>query len=104
MHANYNTLTQRALTHTLRDALDVYHQTRSETTVQIIRLEKLGLDPWQLILSFCAVFFGFIIYCISFRSIHYIYLILIKLIYGALRLYLPQLCHVFRNYEWHFDG
>eukprot|EP00026_Physarum_polycephalum_P001035 Phypoly_transcript_01036.p1 GENE.Phypoly_transcript_01036~~Phypoly_transcript_01036.p1 ORF type:complete len:1168 (+),score=174.37 Phypoly_transcript_01036:78-3581(+) len=53
---------RRALTHTLRDALDIYHQVRNETNVQIIRLEKLGLDPWQLVLAFCTVFFGFIIY------------------------------------------
>lgn len=53
---------RRALSHTLRDALDVYHQVRNETNVQIIRLEKLGLDPWQLVLAFCAVFFGFVIY------------------------------------------
>lgn len=32
----------------MRDALDIYHQVQSETTVRIIKLEKLGLSPWQI--------------------------------------------------------
>jgi ABC-type antimicrobial peptide transport system permease subunit len=39
---------QRALSKTLRDALDIYHQVQSETEVQIMKLEQLGLSPWQL--------------------------------------------------------
>ncbi|RYE38326.1 MAG: hypothetical protein EOP48_27265, partial [Sphingobacteriales bacterium] len=33
---------------TLRDALDIYHQVQSETSVQIVRLEEMGLSTWQV--------------------------------------------------------
>ena len=33
---------QRALSRTLRDSLDVYHQSAAEVSVQTIRLENLG--------------------------------------------------------------
>lgn len=42
-----NNYFKRALSRTLRDALDIYHQIQSEITVRIIKLEKMGLSPWQ---------------------------------------------------------
>lgn len=53
---------QRALSRTLRDSLDVYHQVFSETTVQMIKLENLGLDLWQIALAVVLVLIGFVVY------------------------------------------
>lgn len=53
---------QRALSKTLRDALDIYHQVQSETTVRIIKLENLGLSPWQISASVSMIVMGFIVY------------------------------------------
>jgi len=39
---------QRALSRTLRDALDVYHQKFSETVVKIVRLEEMGVSVEQV--------------------------------------------------------
>lgn len=52
----------RALSKTLRDSLDIYHQVTSETTVQMIKLENIGLSLWQVILSITMVIIGFIVY------------------------------------------
>jgi hypothetical protein len=43
-------LLQRALSRTLRDALDVYHQKFSETVVKIVRLEEIGVSVEQVCL------------------------------------------------------
>lgn len=53
---------RKALAKTLRDSLDVTHQTFNETTVKMIRLEKLGLEPWQTALSILLVIIGFVVY------------------------------------------
>ena len=53
---------QRALSRTLRDALDIYHQVQSEVTVRVIKLEKLGLSPWQTAASLLMIIMGFIVY------------------------------------------
>lgn len=53
---------QRALSRTLRDSLDVYHQVFSETTVQMIKLENLGLDMWQIGLAIVLIVIGFVVY------------------------------------------
>ena len=39
---------RRAMSSTLRDAIDLYHQTFTDVTVVITRLEKLGLSLWQV--------------------------------------------------------
>lgn len=36
----------RALSHTLRNALDVYHSQEGEVTVSIVEMAKVGLAPW----------------------------------------------------------
>lgn len=53
---------RRALSNTLRDALDIYHQTNSETVVKVVKLEKLGLSPWQISVSIVLIIVGFVVY------------------------------------------
>lgn len=53
---------QRALSRTLRDSLDIYHQTSQQITVQMIKLESLGLNPWQIISAIMMISIGFLIY------------------------------------------
>ncbi|GAM21205.1 hypothetical protein SAMD00019534_043800 [Acytostelium subglobosum LB1] len=53
---------QRALSRTLRDALDVYHQVKNETMVKIMKLEEVGFDPLQTVLSILSVVVGFTVY------------------------------------------
>lgn len=55
---------QRALSRTLRDALDLYRQTTGEVTVKVMRLEKLGLSPLQTTSSVALVVVGFTTYYI----------------------------------------
>jgi ABC-type antimicrobial peptide transport system permease subunit len=53
---------RRALSSTLRDALDVYHSTKSSVQVTIIKLEKIGLSPWQVSVALLMVIMGFVVY------------------------------------------
>eukprot|EP01028_Stygiella_incarcerata_P000018 TRINITY_DN1002_c0_g1_i6.p1 TRINITY_DN1002_c0_g1~~TRINITY_DN1002_c0_g1_i6.p1 ORF type:complete len:995 (-),score=216.69 TRINITY_DN1002_c0_g1_i6:662-3646(-) len=53
---------RRALSKTLRDALDLSHKAFSETVVQITRLENLGLKPWVTSLAIIMVVIGFVVY------------------------------------------
>ena len=50
---------QRALSQTLRDALDLYHQRFAETVVRIVKLESLGISIEQTVWSLIMTFFGF---------------------------------------------
>eukprot|EP01087_Luapelamoeba_hula_P011389 TRINITY_DN3089_c0_g1_i1.p1 TRINITY_DN3089_c0_g1~~TRINITY_DN3089_c0_g1_i1.p1 ORF type:complete len:1336 (+),score=202.48 TRINITY_DN3089_c0_g1_i1:44-4051(+) len=50
---------RRALSQTLRDALDVYHQRFSETVITIVRLESLGVSVEQTVMSLLMIVFGF---------------------------------------------
>ncbi len=51
-----------ALSKTLRDSLDITHQTFNETKVKMIRLENLGVAPWQTAVAIALVVIGFIVY------------------------------------------
>ena len=53
---------KRALASTLRNALDVYHQENTDTTVKVVRLESLGLSAWQTSLAITLVSVGFVTY------------------------------------------
>jgi ABC-type antimicrobial peptide transport system permease subunit len=53
---------KRALSKTLRDALDLYHSSVNDTFVTITRLENLGLSPLQTNCALLMVGFGFVIY------------------------------------------
>lgn len=55
---------KKALSKSLRDALDLYHSVMSETKVVITKLENLGLSSTQLYIGILLVAFGFIIYYI----------------------------------------
>lgn len=46
----------------LRDALDVNRQKWSETQVSMLKLEELGLQPWQSFLGLFLVVAGFMVY------------------------------------------
>eukprot|EP01129_Flabellula_baltica_P002816 TRINITY_DN1270_c0_g1_i1.p1 TRINITY_DN1270_c0_g1~~TRINITY_DN1270_c0_g1_i1.p1 ORF type:complete len:1128 (-),score=212.94 TRINITY_DN1270_c0_g1_i1:60-3026(-) len=54
--------TKRALSHSLRDALDVYHNTQNDTIVTFKKLEDIGLSPTQVVLAVFSVLFGFVVY------------------------------------------
>ena len=53
---------RHAMSRTLRDSLDIAHQTFNETTVKMIKLEELGLEPWQTGVSILLVIIGFVVY------------------------------------------
>jgi len=46
---------RRALSKTLRDSLDLYHQTFNEVRVTVMKLETLGLSPGQTVISILLV-------------------------------------------------
>lgn len=51
-----------ALARSLRDALDVYRNTGTETQVTQIRLTELGIEPWQALVGWMLVIIGFLVY------------------------------------------
>jgi ABC-type antimicrobial peptide transport system permease subunit len=53
---------RRALSRTLRDSLDVYHNVQSETTVKMVKLKGMGLSLTQLIVSVIMIVMGFLVY------------------------------------------
>eukprot|EP01119_Soliformovum_irregulare_P011698 TRINITY_DN2957_c0_g2_i5.p1 TRINITY_DN2957_c0_g2~~TRINITY_DN2957_c0_g2_i5.p1 ORF type:complete len:779 (-),score=230.88 TRINITY_DN2957_c0_g2_i5:26-2362(-) len=80
---------RRALSRTLRDALDIYHQVQSETSVSITKLEDLGLSPWQVTASLMMVVMGFVVYYIipyafTFGNLPLFFTILILILLGML--------------------
>ncbi|ORX82075.1 hypothetical protein BCR32DRAFT_292904 [Anaeromyces robustus] len=55
-------LVKRALTKTLRDALDIYHRVVSETQVKIKKLEDIGMSLPEIAISIIMVVIGFGVY------------------------------------------
>jgi len=53
---------KRALTQNLRDSLDLYHRIVSGLSIAILKLEKLGLSPPQLVCAVLFVVIGFMTY------------------------------------------
>lgn len=53
---------KRALSNTLRDALDIYHQVTSTVKVSVMKLETIGLSPIVLACSLVCVVCGFVAY------------------------------------------
>jgi hypothetical protein len=53
---------RRALTKTIRDALDVYHNVVFDTQVHIQQLAKLGVNVNELLISVVLVVTGFLVY------------------------------------------
>lgn len=80
---------QRALSRTLRDALDIYHQVQSEVTVRVIKLEKLGLSPLQTTASILMIIMGFVVYYLipysfTFQNLPLFFIILTVILIGML--------------------
>ena len=59
--ANYRPATA-ALATSLREALSMYRQKGNETTVTMVRLEEMGLEPWQVLLGLFLTIAGFMVY------------------------------------------
>ena len=53
---------RRALSRTLRDSLDVYHNVQSETTVRMVKLKGMGLSLTQVVISIIMIVVGFLVY------------------------------------------
>ena len=68
---------RRALSTTIRDALDVYHNAAFDTSLQIRKLENIGLNMTETIVSVLLVVGGFLVY----------YLIPLSFIYSRLDLF-----------------
>ncbi|KAL0483814.1 hypothetical protein AKO1_014032 [Acrasis kona] len=80
---------QRALGRSLRDSLDVTRQSFNETSVQMIKLEELGLEPWQTALASLMVVIGFCVYygvpfAFVFQQFPLFFLILNTILMGML--------------------
>ena len=50
---------RRALSSTLRDAIDMYHQSFADVKVIMLKLSKMGMSLWQLAISVLMVLVGF---------------------------------------------
>jgi len=55
-------LVKRALTKTLRDALDIYHHVVSDAKVKIQKLEDIGMSLPEMLISIIMVVIGFGVY------------------------------------------
>jgi len=75
---------KRALSKTLRDALDLYHSLTNDVKVTFTYLEDLGLSPEQTSLSALAVVIGFVIYYLVPYSFVFLYLALFFNIFVAI--------------------
>jgi len=53
---------RKAMSRSLRDALDITYQTFNQTTVTMIRLESIGIELWQTVVSMFLVVIGFVVY------------------------------------------
>lgn len=80
---------RRALSRQLRDSLDIAHQSMNDTTVRMIKLAELGLEPWQTMLSVLLIVCGFIVYYVIpysfiFSNLPLFFLILNVILLGML--------------------
>ncbi len=62
---------RRALTQTLRDALDVYHNIVYDSIVRIQRLESLGVSLTETVVAVVLVSIGFLVYYLAPLSFIY---------------------------------
>ncbi len=61
----------RALSRTLRDALNVYHRVVNEFSVQIIKLEKRGISLTQILVAIMLISIGVLTYYVAPASFLY---------------------------------
>ena len=55
----------RSLSKNLKDSLDLYHRVVNETTVQVVKLEKLGISLSQFVISITLIFIGILTYYLA---------------------------------------
>jgi ABC-type antimicrobial peptide transport system permease subunit len=55
----------RALSKTLRDSLDLYHRVLNEASVQVLKLERMGLSLDQTLIALLLVIMGFVSYYLA---------------------------------------
>lgn len=53
---------KRALSKTIRDALDIFHQLVNDISVKIVKLESMGFSPFQLVLGITLISVGIMTY------------------------------------------
>eukprot|EP00756_Hemistasia_phaeocysticola_P049200 Hpha_TRINITY_DN23646_c0_g1::TRINITY_DN23646_c0_g1_i1::g.57585::m.57585 len=80
---------QRALGRSLRDALDIAHQSQSVTEVTAKRLEDMGLKLWQTLLAAFMVTSGMIVYYLMpytfiFNDLKLFFFLLLLILLGML--------------------
>jgi hypothetical protein len=88
---------RRALTKTLRDALDVYHKVVFESVVQVEKLKTLGFSVTEAIFSFLLVIMGFTVYYLIplsfiFGNLAMFFRILTSILLGKFIMYILDLC------------
>ena len=53
---------QKALSRTIRDAIDVFHQQVNDISIKVVKLESMGISPVQLVLGLTLVSLGLLTY------------------------------------------
>ncbi len=81
---------RRALTKTLRDALDIYHKVVFDTYVIVKRLEDFGLSIQETILALFLISFGIMVYYVVpyaflFRMLNIFFRVLTLILLGNLK-------------------
>ena len=83
-----------------RDSLDVYHHVISDTTVRVIKLAELGLDPWQTLIAIIMVVAGFLTFYVIPLSFVLndiaLFLAILMIILLGMVLGLTLLAHIFQ--------
>jgi predicted lysophospholipase L1 biosynthesis ABC-type transport system permease subunit len=92
---------KKALSKTIRDALDIYHSQVSDLTVSITKLSSFGFSPFQTVLGFVLSLAGIVCYYLIpssflFREFQLFFVIVNLLLLGML-LGLCFLCFLFFN-------
>ena len=79
---------RRALSQTLRDSLDVYHNTVNDSIIKVQRLENIGASATETIIAILLVVIGFVVYYLVplsfiFGDIAFFFRILTLILLGA---------------------
>ncbi|KAL7716644.1 ABC3 transporter permease C-terminal domain-containing protein [Entamoeba marina] len=84
---------KRALSHTLRDALDLYHSATNDVSVSIKRLKDIGMNPTVIMFSLvlvCASFITYYVIPLTFLDLNFSVLFFCFLV--ILLIFLAGLC------------
>ena len=79
---------RRALSQTLRDSLDVYHNTVNDSIIKVQRLENIGASATETVIAILLVVIGFVVYYLVplsfiFGDIAFFFRILTLILLGA---------------------